>query len=127
MNDIYDQHAASFKNTAAYVVLDDKGELVGRITFKIATAVTCYLHIIGIKMVRGRACGGGYDRQSAAAYDAMCKIPPIIIDVSSQCKEHEAKLEGFRIAFRGALLKGNGSSHWHQALRDYGFNVIQAV
>lgn len=114
--DIYGKHAAAFNKVSAYVVTDKKGALIARIAFKRGLSVTCFLHIFGLKMTTGRANGGGYDRNSAAAYNAVMVIPN-----TGAFPEGKILKE-----FKTALKEGNGGSHWDKALVEAGFNVMQA-
>lgn len=119
MINIYDKHAATFKGVSAYVVCKG-GERVATVAFKHNSNsgnVQCFLHIIGLPMARGNAGGGGYDKLSASAYDAISKHkgmggPSTIATL---------------LAFEAALKAGNGGSHWDRALADAGYNVFQAV
>lgn len=67
---IYDQHRAAFDSTSAYVIAKN-GRRVGTIAFKFprdgAGRLYCYLHVLGVEMVRDFAAGGGYDKKTAAA------------------------------------------------------------
>lgn len=127
-NDIYQQHDAAFNNVSAFVVLKD-GERVATVAFKRGLSVTCYLHIIGLEMTKGRANGGGYDRQSAAAWDAVSRskpTPPAPME-HSESIAYKTCLNALRGEIVEALKNGNGRSHWDKALRDAGFTVLQAV
>jgi hypothetical protein len=123
MSDIYDQHRAAFANVSAYVVLKD-GERVASIAFKFGTTVTAYVHWFGVEMVRGRAGGGGYDRQSAAIADACRKI-----SLSDREDKHRDDL-GAPVTDRAEFVDAShdrDGRHWDQRLRDAGFVVFQAV
>lgn len=115
---IYDQHNTAFKNVSAYSI-SCNGERIGSIAFKRGQAITCYLHIFGIEMSRGKAGGGGYDRHSAAAYDAATRFKsydgadPRIAPVLAQVQ--------------AALKEGAGAGSWDRDLRAAGFDVWQAV
>lgn len=119
MTDIYEQHKAAFKRVAAYIVLKD-GERVATVAFKYpadgAGRLYCYLHIIGVPMARGYAGGCGYDKASAAAYDAIMKAQP------NSAAEH---IQWH--VFHAPLKEGAGASNWDRALADAGFTVLQAV
>jgi|GWRWMinimDraft_5_1066013.scaffolds.fasta_scaffold05958_7 hypothetical protein len=124
MSKIYDQHSQAFRYVEAYAVLKD-GELVARITFKFARSglqTQCYVHWIGIQMVKGRANGGGYDKSSAAAAHAANKMPlGLDAKTGTECDpNHDYN------PFLRALRKDDGYS-WDRCLRDAGFNVVQAV
>lgn len=118
-NDIYSQHEASFKNVAAYVITNAKGDRVATVAFKYAASglrTTCFMHWLGQPMVKAFASGGGYDKASAAAFAAAKKL-----DLSPSIHpDHEA---GRKFA---AAIKNEGR-HWDGDLRAAGFNVLQAV
>lgn len=120
MKDIYTQHESTFKDVSAYVVIDSTGDRVATIAFKYGVTVQCYLHIIGLEMTKGRAGGGGYDRKSAAAYDAVMKTK-----LKDDTENHQYSVLVERIT--RALTAGNGASHWDAALCQEGFTVLQAV
>lgn len=117
MSDIYDQHSAAFRNVSAYVILKD-GARVATVAFKFGTSVTAFVHWFGVEMTKGRAGGGGYDRQSAAVDAAARKIPD---DVTGRAGDAEA-----RQAFVDASHDRDGR-HWYQRLEAAGFTVLQAV
>jgi hypothetical protein len=117
MSDIYDQHRSAFANVAAHVILKD-GARVATVAFKFGTSVTAYVHWIGVEMTKGRAGGGGYDRQSAAVSAAVRKIPDSINDRLGDA--------AMRAAFIDAADDRDGR-HWYQRLEAAGFTVIQAV
>ena len=117
MTCIYDQHRSAFANVSAYVVLKD-GDRVATVAFKFGASVTAYVHWIGVEMQKGRAGGGGYDRQSAAVAASVRKIPD---DVTGRAGDAEA-----RAAFIDASHDRDGR-HWNDRLRDAGFTVLQAV
>lgn len=117
MPDIYDQHRAAFAKVSAYVVIDEKGQRVASVAFKFGNAVTCYLHIFGVQMVKATAGGGGYDRQSAAVAKAADKV-----NAQEAHSAHVALVE--RITF--AVRKHDGCG-WERLLRDAGLTVMQAV
>lgn len=125
MASIYEQHDATFRNVSAFVITNSVGVRIATVAFKRGNAVTCYAHIIGIEMTKGIANGGGYDRNSASFYNACEKM------VNCNDKTHGLRewqsLDQLIIIFKDAAKKGNGGSHWHDALRAAGFNVFQAV
>jgi hypothetical protein len=94
------------------------GKPVARVAFKFAASgltTYAYVHWLGVPMKRGRACGGGYDKSSAAVTDAMCRYT----DRDNLAgPDHES--------FIGCLLKDDGQ-HWDNRLRAAGFNVFQVV
>ncbi len=126
MTTIYEQHDAAFKNVSAYVITDKTGERVATIAFKFpkdgAGRLTTYFHIIGIPMIKGTASGYGYDKRSAALDNAMEK-PISLVDYHGDCAAMQEEINRFRMAFEA----GNAGSQWDTALRDAGYNVLQAV
>lgn len=120
MADIYKQHEAAFSRVSSYVVMRH-GKLAARVAFKFpadgAGRLYCYVHWLGLPMVRGYAGGYGYDKKSAAASLAGRKM--------------EAKIEDPEEAkalwnFKAQLSKDDGYD-WDRRLRDAGFDVIQAI
>ena len=115
---IYDQHAASFPQVSAYVVLKD-GERVATIAFKHpkdgAGRLAAYVHWIGIPMVRGTCTGYGYDKKSAACESAAMHMA-----------WKEEKTTPDLVAFFKAI-KDIGGSNFDTAIRNAGFQVVQAV
>lgn len=126
MTTIYEQHDKAFNNISAYVITDKTGERVATIAFKFpkdgAGRLTAYFHIIGIPMIKGTATGYGYDKRSAALDNAMEK-PISLVDYHGDCAAMQEEINRFRAAFE----KGNAGSHWDTALREAGYNVLQAV
>lgn len=116
MTSIYDQHRATFSNVSAYVVMDGT-ERVATIAFKFGGSVMAYVHWVGLQMTRGRAGGGGYDRQSAACRDAARKIKGDNI---------RGPAEERACAFIGAMDRDDGYD-WRRHLEDAGFKVWSAV
>lgn len=116
---IYDEHDQAFQHISAYVVLH-RGERVATIAFKRARSnlrTTCFLHWHGLRMVKGTANGGGYDKANASAAHAANKMvmPP------HDGNDAEA-LRDFLLAVRE-----DGGLSWAQALERAGFQVLQAV
>ena len=123
MTNIYEQHNTTFKGVSAYVVTDKSGNRIATVAFKRANSVTCFLHILGLQMVKARANGGGYDMCSAAFDSAMDKV-----NIPDETAPIDARdYTNIVIAFRKAGTIGNDGSEWNRALRDAGFNVLQAV
>lgn len=124
MTKIYDQHDAAFRNVSAYVIL--KGDkVVAKVAFKFGGAVTAYVHWIGVEMTKGRAGGGGYDRQSAAVAYAARKA---IRDFKPKAEHHpDVDTDAFTRATFFRITALDEGKHWDNALRDAGFTVIQAV
>lgn len=133
MPDIYDQHAAAFANVSAFVVMRD-GEKVATVAFKFprdgAGRLYCYLHWLGLEIVRGYAGGYGYDKKSAAACDAAEKLKPDAADKAAA--EYGVKPDGARPwhihyrPFLAALVSYDGEN-WDRRLEKAGFTVWQAV
>ena len=122
---IYEQHAAAFRNVAAYIVTRN-GERVANISVKFpkdgAGRLHAYAHWIGAEMVRGMASGYGYDKKSAALADAARKFmkrPDYEENIRNHATNH---LSGFL----HALAKDDGHA-WEANLRDAGFDIMQAV
>lgn len=122
MAKIYDQHDAAFKSVSAYVILKD-GKPVAKVAFKFGSAVTAYVHWIGIEMTRGQAGGGGYDRQSAAVAKAADKA----IAAHSGGDWEPTKHEDFARATFFRVAREDGGETWLRSLENAGFTVIQAV
>lgn len=120
MSDIYEQHRAAFANVSAYVVMSG-ADRVATVAFKFGGAVTAYVHWIGDTMTRGRAGGGGYDRQSAACRDATRKA-----DAVGRYDGEDVEKDAMRAKFRAAMLADDGHD-WRRRLEDAGFKVFSAV
>lgn len=123
MTNIYDQHKAAFANVSAYVVLNGAKERVATVAFKYPRdgvgRLYCYFHIIGSRMIRGFANGGGYDKCSAAAHSA----------VSRCCIQGDDIWSDGTLATVNAIksaIKDSGYS-WDRELENAGFTVLQAV
>lgn len=121
-NSIYEQHRAHFPLVSAYVIANMRGERIATIAIKYpkdgAGRAYAYLHLIGAPMVRGVANGYGYDKKSAALYDASLKLRPVA--------GHE-DLNKCINDFKKAFEAGNGSSTWDYELRSLSYCVLQAV
>jgi hypothetical protein len=120
MTSIYEQHDAAFRNVSAYVVLRGKTR-VATVAFKFGNAVTAYVHWVGVEMVKGRAHGGGYDRQTAAVAHAAGKIG----DPGFISNGDAATYGNWQAFIEAASL--DGGKRWDDAVRDAGFSVYQAV
>lgn len=120
MTDVYDHHKMHFGNVSAYCILHN-GERVASIACKYprdgAGRLYAYVHWLGVRMVRGFASGGGYDKCSAACNSAAQKLRPLLVEKPVGDPAH---------AFLAALDKDDGSD-WERHLRDAGFQVLQAV
>jgi len=123
MTKIYEQHDAAFANVSAYVILQS-GERVATVALKVGAAVTAYVHMIGLPMVRGRACGGGYDSASAAVAEAIDRIPVPAVDDHDAARRQS--LHALRIMLRLAAA-GMDAGQWVRELERQGFTVLQAV
>ena len=124
MTDIYDQHHKAFANVGAYVICKNN-ERVATIAFKFpkdgAGRLWVYVHFIDVPMVRAYAGGYGYDKKSAAVESAVEKLTQV-----KSWSELDARREN-KIVFFLDALKDLGGKDWHDALRDAGFIVLQAV
>lgn len=125
---IYDQHDKAFNNVSAYVIAHNTKhgiERIATIAFKRGATgnVKCFFHHIGFTMQAGNAGGGGYDKPSAAFYDAAVKNARKV-QADKQASERDIK---DALAIVEAAKAGNGSSHWHNALRDAGYSLLQTV
>jgi hypothetical protein len=128
MSDIYKQHESAFRHVSAYVVMKD-GEREATIAFKFprdgAGRLYCYLHVLGLPMVRGMAGGYGYDKRSAALADAAKKADLVKLASWQSAEGYEAqRLTATKL--RAAVEKRDGRE-WSDNLRDAGFAVLQAV
>lgn len=132
MTKIYKQHDKAFQHVSAYVVTDNAGNRIATVAFKFprdgAGRLWCYVHFIGLEMVRDYAGGYGYDKRSAAVTYAVGKIPEYYIAPDSLEWEiaHKQDIDARANAFKAALADIGGKD-WDAALRDAGFNVLQAV
>ncbi len=124
---IYEQHSAAFSAVSAHVVMLGS-ERVATVAFKFGNAVTAYVHYLGTPMTRGRAGGGGYERQSAACRDAVRKTPaslPTNTFPDGTPYHNDADRAAFT-KFHAAMTADDGMG-WRDRLRDAGFVVWQAV
>lgn len=129
MSDIYDQHEAAFAQVSAFVILDGAGERCATIAFKHprdgAGRLWCYLHVFGVRMVRGYASGFGYDKKTAAASAAARHL--------LAAQKAQAADGGMRAEAAASLsaihdaLKHDGGYDWSRELENRGFRVLQAV
>lgn len=123
MTDIYDQHSAAFSAVASFAVLDKRGTPVATVAFKYprdgAGRLYCYLHVIGSRMARGHASGGGYDKHSAAFEAALAKIEHNGPGVDALARDQV-------LAFRDAM-EGRGGHYWNNNLERAGYRVFQTV
>ncbi len=123
MSDIYEQHAAAFARVSAFAVMRD-GKQVATVAIKFpqdgAGRLYAYVHVIGAHMVRGSASGGGYDKRSAAVYDA--------------CKALRHGGGGYRDADTAAAIElfrdaapSMDSCDWTSALASVGLQAWQVI
>lgn len=126
---IYDLHRAAFANVSAYVVQDARKEVVAKVAFKFprdgAGRLWCYLHVIGLPMVRGYAGGYGYDKASAAFLDAARKQYNVKLEDWQTPGSYTAEFELAK-AIQDACA-GRDGYDWHRNLKDAGFTVVGAV
>jgi len=117
MADIYDQFDASFRYISAHAILKD-GKHVANITLKHGSAVTAYVHYLGLEMTKGRAGGGGYDRSTAAVQNAAAKTKGGDAPKSIQLNGNE---------FIGALIEAPGGMGWAAALITAGYTICNVI
>lgn len=119
---IYDQHRSSFPLVSAFVILKD-GQKVATAAFKFpadgAGRLYCYLHVIGIPMVRGYAGGGGYDKTGASCEAAAERM---VAPTEPEWAEHAEHVN----AIKAALAKDEGHG-WDRRLERAGYTILQAV
>lgn len=125
---IYEQHDKTFSNVSAYVLTNDKGYRIGTLAFKFpkdgAGRLYCYLHIIGLEMVRGYAGGYGYDKRSASVVDAVRAIKPCDSEYVGEDRRIELNnlRESLQLAFNNI-----GGEDWKNIFRNLNIEVLQAV
>ena len=113
---IWHQFDKATKAISAYAILKD-GAFVGRIVFRHGAAMSCYLQVWGSAMVKGQARGGGYDRATAAAYNA-----------AAQPAHADDRQHGAAAALRAALLgASDGGTGWINRLEAAGYTVCGVV
>ncbi len=126
MSKIYDLHSAAFAQVSAYIILKD-GEKVATVAFKYpkdgAGRVWCYLHVVGLEMVRGYAGGYGYDKTSAA-FDDAAKAQTKVEKAEHQREDVYKKLINESEYIYGCL---EDSHDWTRCLRDANYMVLKAV
>jgi hypothetical protein len=129
MTDIYARHDKAFANVSAFVILDGR-DRVATVSFKFGAAVTAFVHWLGAEMVAGRACGGGYDRKTAACANAARKLPKHFKACDARLAEMQADIpaekRARRDAFLTAMMEDTGHE-WRWHLEQAGFTVLQAV
>lgn len=110
---IYEKHDKHFAGITAAVVLHN-GQHVANIKIKRparGVTVYAYVHWLGTAMTRGRAGGGGYDKEGAAVAGAVRGVKTD---------------DTLRAAFNEALAADNGR-RWTYNLADAGFTVLFAL
>jgi hypothetical protein len=141
MDTIYDQHDAAFLQVSAFVIArtvntaslnhDPVIEIdrVATIAFKFpkdgAGRLYCYLHVLGLPMVRGMAGGYGYDKRTAAFEDAAKKQASAKLEDWQTEDGYAAQREIARAIL--ASFEGRGGHDWQANLRHAGLTVLQAV
>lgn len=127
---IYEQHDKHFELVSAYVIAKD-GERIGTIAFKFprdgAGRLYCYLHVLGLEMVRGVASGGGYDKRSGAAFSAAKRIDMSGQEHALHTPEMAVERDAYRHAYEIQLAIKDAGHDWCHDLREAGFEVWQAV
>ena len=122
MTNIYEQHAAAFRDVSAFVVTYN-GDRVATVALKFprdgAGRLYAYVHWHGVEKVRGFAAGGGYDKRTAACAAAARKLPPQLPAGYDAAGDVYGR-------FVDALGRDGGRS-WEDVLWDAGFKVLQAV
>lgn len=126
---IYDQHAQAFRLVSSYIIFNSKMERVATVAFKYprdgAGILWCYLHVIGLPMVRANAGGYGYDKASHA-FDKACLLQAKVELEDWQTKD--AYQDRFDIAndFVNAM-EGRDGYDWDHNLQEAGYKVFRAI
>lgn len=106
---------AAFSRVSAYAVILN-GEYVARVCIKHPASgggrLTAYLQVWGYTPVIGTACGGGYDKATAAVTSAASKLT----DGGQVSK-----------AIHDAFIAANGGENWPRVLEDAGFKVLNVI
>ncbi len=128
MADIYKQHDAAFSHVSAFIITRAGGcERVATVAFKFprdgAGRLYCYLHVLGLPMVRGSAGGYGYDKKSAAFHDAANKQREAGVRTHASGDNHLIEY-AIAQAFVDCFTDGG---NWDRDLHEAGFTVLQAV
>lgn len=125
---IYQQHDKAFNNVSAFIIMKNN-ERVATVAFKFprdgAGRLQCFLHVLSLPMVRGTASGYGYDKRSAAFYDAAQKADKVKLE-DWQTPEGYAEPRAIAKAILQAV-EGRDGNDWTRNLTDAGFTVLQAV
>lgn len=135
MTNIYEKHDKAFYGITACVIARSFGgeeiERLATISFtrnQRSGNVRCFFHFLGYQMQQGSAGGGGYDKMSAAFYDATQKHLKLM-GAMKEDKQNPGYAEDVTLSKKifQAAKEGNGGSQWADALRKAGFNVLQAI
>lgn len=110
-----------FANQSAYVIAVD-GFTVGRIVFRFGMAATVYVQLWGSDMVKGRAGGGGYDKQTMAIEFACEKLRKLSPDDFN----NDAAL-GNSLKFISAIKNAPDGTEWRHRLEKAGFTIHIAI
>lgn len=120
MATVYEQFDKATRDVSAFAVF--KGpDYIGRVVFKRGTSglrTTCFAQVWGLRMAKGMANGGGYDKDSAAAENAISKIKP-------EDERDPAPLEHLK-AWQDAM-KGPEGERWNRRLDAAGYNVVHVI
>jgi len=116
MADVFAQHDTMFREISAFAIVKD-GALTGRVTFRHRARCTCFFHIFGASMSKGIADGGGYDKASAAAANAVLK------HAGSLTGDGAANVKTLKAAFAAA----RDGTDWRRTVEDAGFTVFQVI
>src|SRR5574337_1185668 len=115
---IYDLHSKAFDNVSAYVICKD-GERVATVAFRFprdgAGRLWCYLHVLGVPMVRAYASGYGYDKKSAACVAASHKVEAYTGEDRVNCPKDAETRDAICNA-----LSHDGGMCWDRYLLDAG-------
>lgn len=120
---VYETHDKAFANVSAYAIVSD-GARVANISFKFPRdgvgRLQCFVHWLGLEMVRGTAGGYGYDKRTAATANAIARAHKA--KHALMFAEPGSPMEAFALA----LARDAGDS-WDAALRKAGFDVWQVL
>ena len=120
MKTVYEQFDAAFGRVAAYT-LHREGRFIGRIAFKYpqdgAGRLYCYAQVWGGPMTRASVSGGGYDKATAAAHNAVHGLRDPDRDPSTAAD----------LAAVQAALSSDGGRRWTDQLLAQGIRVCQAI
>jgi hypothetical protein len=136
MTNIYEKHDKAFYGISSYVIAqitaDNTIERLATINFtrnRNSGNVRCFFHFIGYEMQLGQAGGGGYDKCSAAFLDAVFDHVKVI-EALPEGERYSSNYDNDVVLSKLLLAcaeEGNGSSHWHNVLRDKGFQLLQTI